>query len=179
MKHLGFVIFDRWFKYGSWSVLKFIHRTKSLLSASGWTYSYGKHPLCFHQKKSKTTFGRKGIFLHDRPWILPWIKSISNELNITCHVFASQLSDHCDIIANRLRCHQQNVRRASETRGWCVQFLVLASFMYSLCRVRNEIMYVPLSRTVYALTRVLFWCLFHSLLRNSGYKHHNNPLVSA
>ena len=30
-------------------------------------------------------------FLHDRPWISPWIKSISNELDIICHVFASQL----------------------------------------------------------------------------------------
>ena len=32
--------------------------------------------------------------------------------------------------------------------------------------------------TVYALTRVLFWCLLHLLLRNSGNKHQNNPLVS-
>ena len=40
-------------------------------------------------------------------------------------------------------------------------------------------MYVLLWRTVYALTRVLFWCLFPSLLRNSGNKHQNNPLVSA
>ena len=30
-----------------------------------------------------------------------------------------------------------------------------------------------------ALTRVLFWYLFPSLLRNSGNKHQNNPLVSA
>ena len=34
-------------------------------------------------------------------------------------------------------------------------------------------------RTVSALTRVLFWYLFPSLLRNSGNKHQNNPLVSA
>ena len=117
-------------------------------------------------------------FLHDRPWISPWIKSISNELDITCHVFASQLSGHCDVITNRLWRHQQNVRRASYTRGWCVKILVLASFMDSLCRVRNKIMYVFLWRTVYALTRVLFWCLFPSLLHNSGNKHQNNPLVS-
>ena len=31
----------------------------------------------------------KNTFFHDRPWISPWIKSISNELDITCHVFAS------------------------------------------------------------------------------------------
>ena len=39
--------------------------------------------------------------------------------------------------------------------------------MDSLCRVRNKI-----------ITRVLFWYLFPSLLRNSGNKHQNNPLVS-
>ena len=40
-------------------------------------------------------------------------------------------------------------------------------------------MYVLSWRTVSALTRVLFWYLFPSLLRNSGNKHQNNPLVSA
>ena len=65
-------------------------------------------------------------FLHDRPWISRWIKSICNELDITCHVFASQLSGHCDIIANRLWCHQQNVKRASETRGWHAKILVFS-----------------------------------------------------
>ena len=40
-------------------------------------------------------------------------------------------------------------------------------------------MYVLSWRTVSALTRVLFWNLFPSLLRNSGNKHQNNPLVSA
>ena len=79
-----------------------------------------------------------------------------------CHVFASQLSGHCDVIADWLWRHQQNIKRASETRGLCVKILVLASFMDSLCRVRNEIMYVLLWRTVYALTQVLFWCLFPS-----------------
>ena len=48
-----------------------------------------------------------------------------------------------------------------------------------LCRVRNKIMYVLLWRTVSALTRVLFWYLLPSLLRNSRNKHQNNPLVSA
>ena len=51
--------------------------------------------------------------------------------------------------------------------------------MDSLCRVRNKIIYVLLWRTVSALTRVLFWYLLPSLLRNSGNKHQNNPLVSA
>ena len=131
--------------------------------------------LCMLYSSGRT----KAYFLHDRPWISPWIKSICNELDITCHVFASQLSGHCDVIADRLWRHQQNVMRANEPRGLCVKILVSASFMNSLCRVRNKIMYALLWRTVYALTRVLFWCLFPSLLRNSGNKHQNNPLVSA
>ena len=40
-------------------------------------------------------------------------------------------------------------------------------------------MYVLSWRTVSALTRVSFWYLFPSLLRNSGNNHQNNPLVSA
>ena len=48
-----------------------------------------------------------------------------------------------------------------------------------LCRVRNKIMYVLSRRTVSALTRVLLLCLIPLLLRNSGNKHKNNPLVSA
>ena len=99
-------------------------------------------------------------FLHDRPWISPWIKSKSNDLDITIHVIASQLSGQCDVISNRLWRHQQNEKRASETRGRCVKIVVLSTFMEPLCRVRNKIMYVLSWRTVSALTRVLFWCLF-------------------
>ena len=95
------------------------------------------------------------------------------------HVIASQLSSQCDVISNRLWRHQQSKNRASETWGRCVKLVVLYSFMDSLCRVRNKIMYVLSWRTVSALTRVLFWFLFPSLLRNSGNKHQNNPLVSA
>ena len=51
--------------------------------------------------------------------------------------------------------------------------------MDSLCRVRNKIMYVLSWRTVSVHTRVLFWYFFPSLLRNSGNKHQNNPVVSA
>ena len=50
----------------------------------------------------------------------------------------------------------------------------LSSFMDSLCRVRNKIMYVLSWRN-----RVLFWYSFPLLLRNSGNKHKNNTLVSA
>ena len=114
-------------------------------------------------------------FLHDRPRISPWMKSISNLLDIIIHVMASKLSGDCDVINNRLWRHQQNVNPASEARVDVWRLSFLSSFLSSLCRVRNKIMYVLSWRTVPALTRVLFWCLFPSLLRNSG----NNPLVSA
>ena len=40
-------------------------------------------------------------------------------------------------------------------------------------------MYVLQWRTVSALTRGLFWCLFPELRSNEGNKHHNNIRVSA
>ena len=111
-------------------------------------------------------------FLQDRPWIPLWVKLISNELDITIYMITSQLSGQYDVINNRLWCYQQNKNRASETRGWCVKIAILLSFMDSLC-------HVLLRRTVSMLTRVLIWCLFPSLLQNSGNKHQNNHLVSA
>ena len=116
-------------------------------------------------------------FSNDWPLITPWIKSISIKLDITPHVIASQLSGHCDVISNRLWRHQQNENRASGTRVRCVK-IVLSSFIDSLCRVGNKIMYALSWWTVSTFTRVLFWCLFPSSLRNSG-KHQNNPFVSA
>ena len=50
--------------------------------------------------------------------------------------------------------------------------------MDPLCRVRSETMYVLSWRTGSALIRVLLWCLFSLLLRNSGNRHQNNPLVT-
>ena len=38
--------------------------------------------------------------LHDRPWITPWIKSISNELDVIFHVRTSQRHVNCDVITN-------------------------------------------------------------------------------
>ena len=113
--------------------------------------------------------------LHDRPWI----KSISNELDITftcshhnCLVIVTSSPIDCDVIN---RTWSERVGHGDDV--WRSSFI--GSFMDSLCHVRNKIMYVHLWRTVYALTRVLFCCLFPSLLRNSGNKHQNNPLVSA
>ena len=54
-----------------------------------------------------------------------------------------------------------------------------SSFIDSIYRIRNKIMYVLSWKTVSALTRVLFWHSLPSLLRNSGNKHQNNPLTSA
>ena len=44
---------------------------------------------------------------------------------------------------------------------------------------KYRIMYVLAWRTVYAITRVLFWCLFTELRGNEGNKHQNNTRVSA
>ena len=118
-------------------------------------------------------------FLHDRPWISPWIISISNELDITIHVITSQLSGHCDVISDRLWHQQQNKTERMRHGADVLRSSFLSSFMDPSCRVWNKIMYVLSWRTVSALTRVLFWCLFPSLLRNSGNKHQNDPLVSA
>ena len=63
--------------------------------------------------------------------------------------------------------------------GRRVKIVVLSSFVDPLCRVRNIIMYSLSWRIVSALSRVLFRCLFPSLLRNLGNKHQNNPLLSA
>ena len=92
-------------------------------SGLGLYYQWSGVGLFYFQGLSN---GDNMVFLHDRSWISPWIKSISSELDITCHVFASQLSGHCDVIANRLWRHQQNVKLASKTLEWCVKILVLS-----------------------------------------------------
>ena len=61
---------------------------------------------------------KKCDLFHDWMWILPWMKLISNELDVTLHMLVSQLSGHCDIIINRLWCHQLNINWASETQWW-------------------------------------------------------------
>ena len=110
-------------------------------------------------------YALKFDFLHDRPWISSWIKSISDELDITSvrfHVLTSQLSFNCDIIRDRLWRHLQNVIRATEEPCRCVRIVVFLVFYGSACPVRNKIMYILSWRTVSALIRVLFWWLFPS-----------------
>ena len=59
----------------------------------------------------------------------------SNELAITIHLIAPQLSGHCDVISNQLWCHQQDVNQASET--WpsrsvkVVVFIIIYGFVMS------------------------------------------------
>ena len=75
---------------------------------------------------------KKLCLLHDWQCISPWIKSISNWLNITIHVSASQLFGHYDVVSNRLWCHQQNELQASDTWGQCVKivtFIVIYGFI--------------------------------------------------
>ena len=117
-------------------------------------------------------------FLHDRLWILPWIKSISNELDITIHVIASQLFRNCDVINNRLWRHQQREDLASETRRPCVNivvFIVIYGFVMS-CKKWNNV--CSLVTNCLCTHSSVIWCLFPSLQRNSGNKQQNNPLVS-
>ena len=104
------------------------------------------------------------LFLNDRPWILPWMKSISNRLDITNHVIASQLSGYCDVINTRLWRHQENVNLAREPRGRCVKTVVLIVILSSLCHVRNKIMLVLSWWTVSALTRVSVNIVFISIV---------------
>ena len=52
------------------------------------------------------------VFLHDRPWVSPWIKSISNEFDIAIHVIASKLSIDCDVTR---RTKTERVRHGDDT----------------------------------------------------------------
>ena len=60
-------------------------------------------PWCWCSILSFLTPNYNYIFLNEQPWISPWIKSISNELDTTFHVLTSQLSRY--VFA--LRRHQQ------------------------------------------------------------------------
>ena len=108
-------------------------------------------------------------FLHDPPWISPWIKSISNELDITFHV----IDQNCLVIvtSSAIDCDVINIMKTGRViHGddvWRSSFL--SSFMSSLYRVRNKIMRVLSWKIVYALSRVLFLVCI---------KHQNNPIVS-
>ena len=77
---------------------------------------------------------------HDRLWILLWMKSISNELDITIYMIMSQLVGHCDIISNWLWRSHNNVSWVSKAQVHVYSLLFLLSFMNLICPVRNKIM---------------------------------------
>ena len=114
------------------------------------------------------------FFLHDPLWISLWIKPISKYLDII-NVFTWS-RHNCLVVSGRLWCHQQN---ENWDAGMMCKDLHFYHYLFiPFYHVTNKIMYVLSWQIVSVLTWVLFWCLFPWLLRNSGYKHQNNPLVS-
>ena len=96
--------------------------------------------LQLHTHQYLMGFTEGHCFLYDPPWISLWIKSISNELDITNLMITSQESGHCDVIRNRLWRHQWNENRASETWGGCVKivgFIVIYGVVMSCMKWIN------------------------------------------
>ena len=104
-------------------------------------------------------------FLHDWPWISPWIKSMSNELD-------HYSRDGITIVWSLCHHQQSIVTSSAEPRPSKWDIGTMCKDRHLLSRVRI------FSRwTVSALTRGLFWCLFPLLLCNLGnklkYIHHS------
>ena len=117
----------KWNFHHIWTVMENILWNGPLMlnSDSRFPDYAGKTYPCFHEERFQHL-----TFLHD--W--PRIKSISSELDIIIQVIVSQLSGHCGVISNRLRRHQQNENRTSETWGGCVKivvFIVIYGFVLS------------------------------------------------
>ena len=83
-----------------------------------------KWALVVQQSMIEVCWGLKFCIL-TRPTVNIAVNKIDIE-RVKYHLFASQLSGHCDVIANRLWHHQQNVKRASETWGWHAKILVFS-----------------------------------------------------
>ena len=73
------------------------------------------------------------------------------------------------VTSSAIDCHVINTTKIERVRHGddVYRLSFLSSFMDSLFRVRNKLIYVLTCLTVYVLTRVLFWSLFPSLLRNT------------
>ena len=108
--------------------------------------------------------------LHNQSWISPWIKLISNELDITAHIHASQLL--CPIMHFAItfdvliRMYTEQMR--TRPNVWSASPWL--SFIGSLCYVSNKIMYV-LSTVI-----LVFISWAASQIRN---KHQNKTRFSA
>ena len=109
------------------------------------------------------------VFFQDRPCISPCIKSISNELDIT--FIHATVRSVCLLWHHQQSIVTSSTKRKSSEWDTVRRSLFISSFMDSFCHVRNKIIYVLSWWTVYALTWVLFWCLFPLLLCNSENKH--------
>ena len=83
-------------------------------------------------------------FLHERPRIWPWIKTISNELNTAFRAHASYLLRRAMLLWR----YQQSIvtssvwrERASETRGRCVKIVVFTDIcgLVKPCKKENNV----------------------------------------
>ena len=91
------------------------------------------------------------------------------------HMFVIQWECTCHKIGERVQRHRYDIWRHCR---YTDIYALLERFEKRLMS-KYRIMYVLAWRTVYALTRGLFWCLFPELRSNEGNKHQNNTRVSA
>ena len=84
----------------------------------------------------------------------------------------------CDIISNRLWCHQENVNWLCEMQGRYVKHIVFIVIYGFIMSYEYEMIYVLSWQIVSAFMRGLFWSLFPPSLHNSRNKDQNNPLMS-
>ena len=100
-----------------------------------------------------------------------WISLITwSYQNCLVTVMSSEID--CDVIS---RTKTERVRHGDDV--WRSSFV--SSFMESLCHVSNKKCMYSRDELFLRSIECYFWCLFPSLLHNSGNKQKNKPLVSA
>ena len=100
-------------------------------------------------------------FVYDWPWISTWMKAVYKELDVTRHGSASYLLGpalHCAIFCDA------NTANGIRRRRMKIGFLSSFTGLFH----GRKIVFVLLRRTVHALSRVLFVCLFLYLISISG-----------
>ena len=102
-------------------------------------------------------------------------KSINNKFDITFLMRTSQLQVNCDVTTSVARWIVTSWPERKQTKRGTMSMCENRFFDRHSCHVRNRIMYALSWRTVHALTRNLFWCLFMGLRSNEGNKHHRHP----